>query len=116
VPHQRDEDVVVSEDLGLLAVELGRPRVAAAASLVVVRHQSGEMWARWATVRNRERKKKRRRVRRARAGACFVERGSVLGTLKWWRGREPVEFFNAFGTDMPFMASSYPACRCHKIG
>jgi hypothetical protein len=53
--------VVVGEDLGLVAVEVGRPRVAAAAaagSLVIVRHQSGEMLTQWATVRIGERKNK----------------------------------------------------------
>jgi hypothetical protein len=46
VPRRRDEDVVVGENLGLLGVEVRRPRVATAAaaaafaSLVVVRHRS----------------------------------------------------------------------------
>jgi hypothetical protein len=71
-------------------------------------------------MRNGERKKKHQRVRRARAGACFVERGGVLDTLKWRRGhvrvRVPIEFCDALGTDVPFMAPSYPAYRCHIIG
>jgi hypothetical protein len=54
VPRRRDKDLVVGEDLRLLIVEVRWPRIAtavvAAASLVIVHHQSWIVGAQWAMV------------------------------------------------------------------
>jgi hypothetical protein len=99
VPRQRDEDVVVGEDLSLVTIEVGGPCVAstaAATSPVIVRHRSNEM--------------------RASEGAIvrthFVERDGMLGALKQWRGRfrvhVAIKLYDALGTDIPFRAMSEP--------
>jgi hypothetical protein len=57
VPRRRDKDLVVGEDLRLLIVEVRWPRIAtavvAAASLVIVHHQSWIVGAQWAMVMDR---------------------------------------------------------------